>query len=185
MAYGDETVIALSKGKNVLLTLGALAFVAGGAWMVSLDADQIRSAGLLRSPLLFQVVGWVAIGFFGLCGAIALRKLFDDRPGLVLHAGGLVDNSSGVSAGAVPWSDIAGFSVFSFSGQRSLVIQVRDPDRYAAVGNAAQRAAKRANVRLCGSPLAINPNSLKIGFEPLMDLCRTYHARYAAGVASG
>lgn len=180
MAYTDATVIGLSRGKNVLLLLGSLAFVAGGAWLLSLDPEQIRQHPLFASPLLYRIVGWVSIAFFGLCAVVSAKQLIDGKPGLVLHAGGLVDNSSGVSVGAVPWSDVAGLSVYRMGGQKFMVVLVHDDDKYAGIGNAMQQAARRANIGMCKSPVTITSNSLDVGFDRLQELFETYFDRYGA-----
>jgi hypothetical protein len=81
----------------------------------------------------------------------------------------------------VPWSDVAGFGVFKVQSTRTLVIRVFDTGKYANRGNIMQRALKKANVRLCGSPVAISSNSLKIDFDDLLRLCDEYLARHGRG----
>src|SRR5262245_19949122 len=110
---GERLLIALSKAKIVLLLMGSGVFVAAGLFLWA-NADQFSS------PLYVEAVAIAAIGFFGLCGLFALFKLFDTTPGLILDAEGITDNSSAVSAGRIPWSDITGFTITSVQKQRFL-----------------------------------------------------------------
>lgn len=177
----DQRIIALSKSKMALLLLGACGFVALGLWMLQLGPEDARS---MRVSLTFvRAIGLASVVFFGLCGLVGLKKMFETQPGLVLNSTGLIDNSSGVSAGLVPWTDVAGFGIFQGHNTRTLVIQVFDTDKYANRGNVIQRALKKANVRLCGSPVAISSNALKIDFDELLRLCGDYLARYGRDAA--
>jgi hypothetical protein len=182
MSNTDERIIPLSKSKLLVLLIGAGGFVALGAWLFQMGQQE---AGLLRAPLaVVQAVGLAGILFFGFCGLVGLKKLFATEPGLVLDSTGILDNSSAISAGFVPWADIAGFGIFQVHNTRTLVIQVFDIDKYANRGSAMQRALKKTNVRLCGSPVAVSPSALKIDFDELLRLCEDYLARYGRGAAA-
>jgi hypothetical protein len=50
--------------------------------------------------------GLAGIIFFGFVGFYLLKKLFNKKPGLIISNSGIVDNSSGISVGFIPWSDI-------------------------------------------------------------------------------
>jgi hypothetical protein len=165
--------IPLSRTKTSLLLAGSLAFVASGiAFLVFAESTDLP-------PALLRAVGVVAIAFFGLCGAYALRKLFDDAPGLVISAEGIHDNTSAISVGPIPWADITGLRESVVTGQRFLVVDVIDPSKYTARGNLIQRAFKGLNLRSYGSPIFISANTLKIGHDELMALATEAHARNA------
>lgn len=172
----EEKVIELSKVKIVLLVIGALAFVGGGAWFLSLDAEFIKSQGMLRSPTLIYGLGVVSIAFFGLCGLVGIRKLLDRSPGLIVNSEGLVDNSSGVSAGFIPWSEVVGIEEFEVQKQKLIYLQVSNPNKYVNNGNVLQRMANRANTKLYGTPVQISSNSLKISYDDLLKTINEYYS---------
>ena len=178
MQTSDAKIIGLSRNKTLRLLAGSLAFVAGGSWMLHLSAADIERLPGFNLPWLTHGLGVVLVVFFGLGMLVGLRKLLDRRPGLVLDAKGLHDNTSGVSAGLVPWSEITGFSVFQVYGQRSLIVHVSDPLKYAALGGITGRTLRRINLKLCGSPVAITAQSLQIDFDDLIELCQGYHRQY-------
>lgn len=182
MDSADETVIELNKTKMALLLLAACAFVAVGAWLLTHDAAAIRTGRSFRlffnEPAYAYGLGLLSILFFGFCGVVAVRKLFDKKPGLVLNSSGLVDNASGASAGPIPWSDVAGYEVIEIQGQKMLVIQVRDPRKYIDRGGALRRALNRASYKMGGGPVTIPSNTLKIGFPELVALFDQYRRKY-------
>lgn len=174
----DEKIIEFSKGKILLLVIGAAVFVALGMWMYLLDPPWIESQHRFNDPLLTHGIGIVSVVCFGLCGIVGIKKLFERRPGLILSAAGLSDNSSGVSAGLIPWDEIEGFGVFEIQRQKLLVIRLADPKKYIQTGGIWRRALRAMNFKLCGSPFAISSNALAIKFDDLVSLCNVYRAKY-------
>lgn len=185
MSTLDEQAIPLSKSKLILLLLAACGFVALGAGMLQMEAAEIEAQRRFNSPWLVHGIGWVGVLFFGLCGVFAARKLFDKTPGLVLNAQGIFDNSSAVAAGLIPWADISGFGVFELQKQKTLIIKVRDAEPYIEKGNAMKRALNRMNHKLCGSPVAISANALKMNFDELQQICQRYFATYGRAEPPG
>ena len=173
----EERVIELSKVKIILLTLGAVAFVLLGAWFLSLDTQTIKSQRKFNSPTLVYGVGIVSIAFFGLCGLIAVKKLFDNSPGLIINSEGILDNSSGVSAGIIPWGEIVGIGEYQVHKQKFISIQVKDPEKYVNNGSALKRIANRADIKLCGTPINISANSLKISHDDLLQTIGEYYRK--------
>jgi hypothetical protein len=174
----DEKRIALSKSKLRLLFVGSILFVAMGIWMVQLDVADIEAHSRYNNPVMMHGIGVVAILFFGLCAVFGARKLLDKRPGLILNSAGLLDNSSAVAAGFVPWSEVVGFSIFEVQHQKTLVVRVREPERYIAAGGMFKRMLNRMNYKLCGSAVVISVNSLKLSFDELLEISHTYFHRY-------
>jgi hypothetical protein len=165
--------IPFSRWKLVLLLVGALGFVALGFWLY-------RFAEQIRSPVVFELKFWAgaAIGFFGLCAIVAVIKLCDRRPGLVIDDAGLIDNSSGLSAGRIPWSDIKGFTVNTIEKQRILAIEVHDPGKYVRQAHPLKRPVVELNAKHYGSPIQISAHALAIDFDTLLKTITEAHARY-------
>lgn len=176
----DQTIIPLSRTKLLLVMAGSMVFVIGGWWMFRAQPGSALEGGPLGHLTLVHAMGLIGIAFFGLVAAFAFRKLFDRSPGLVLREDGIVDNSSGVAAGLIPWRDIVGFDVMVIQQSRMLVIRVVSPEAYIERGNPLKRSLNRMNFKLCGSPLAIASTTLKINFDELVRLCSAYHAKYGA-----
>lgn len=178
MTGSDETRIALSKTKMLLLILASAAFIGIGAWMLTLDAAQIEAQRRFNNPLFIYGIAWAAIVFFTWTGVVGIRKMIDEKPGLIFNSDGITDNSSGVSAGLIPWSEISGFSVYQIQKQTMLVVLLKNPKIYIDRGSAFQRTLNRANAKMCGSPVSITSSSLKIDFAALQKLSHDYFIKY-------
>ena len=173
----DELVIELSKSKAILMILGSFGFVAAGYWLFSMDAAAMRE-GLIDDPLFVHGVGIVGMVFFGMVGIVGIRKLFDKKPGLVLNSAGIIDNSSGLAAGFIPWSEITGAEIYEVHRQKMLIIKVRNPEEFIQRGNVLQRAMVKMGSKMSGSPIAITSNTLKINFPQLLSTFEQYHQKY-------
>lgn len=164
-----ELVIPVSKTKIFLITFGAAAFVALGILLFVIADEQPR-----YDPLVVKLVGVAAILFFGLAFGFSVKKLFDPSPGLIISADGIVDNSSGVAAGKIPWNEITGLTVTTVHSQRFLTVHVHHPERYLDQGGFLRRMANKANFKYYGSPIQISANSLKINFDDLITTIRQH-----------
>lgn len=180
----DELVIELSKSKAVLLILIALAGVAGGIWLLSMDERTIARDLPIEDPLFVHGVGIACIVFSGLCSILAVRKFFDKRPGLVLNSTGIIDNSSGIAAGFIPWSEITGAEIYKFQRQKMLIVKVRNPEEFIQRGNLLKRITVRMSHKMCGSPIGITANTLNINFDKLLSLFTQYQQKYGRSMTA-
>jgi hypothetical protein len=172
----ETVVVPLGRSKMLLLLGASLLFVFAGAWIFGLDAAEIAAQRRYNNPLIMHGAGMAAMMLGGLGAIVMVRKLVDRRPGLVLDAHGLTDNSSAVSAGLIPWRDIAGFEVHRIQGQRLLYVLLHDPDAYIARCGPIKRVLLRANQRIAASPIAITSNALSMDFDTVVALTERYLA---------
>ena len=121
-----------------------------------------------HSALYVKAVAAAAIAFFSACGLFALFKLFDRTPGLVIDAEGIIDNSSGLSAGRIPWSDIRGLHVTVVQQRKFICVQVHDPDKYVQRASFLKRQLDRLNAKYFGGPIFISAVALRTDFDELL-----------------
>lgn len=176
MGAADELVIELSKSKMLLMILGSFGFVAAGYWLF-MDAATIARE-IHKNQLFIHYTGLVGMAFFSLTGIVGIRKIFDKRPGLVLNSAGIIDNSSGLAAGFIPWSEITGAAIYEVRRQKMLIIKVRNPEEFIQRGNIFQQAMVRMGSKMSGSPIAITSNTLQINFPELLSRFEQYHRKY-------
>lgn len=155
MSSQAEKSIELSKGTIAGLMCGAIAFVAVGVWMFVV---------LNGNPLFRLSISGATIIFFGFLGVGGLRMLLSKSPGLVFNRHGFVDNSSLVSAGFVPWSEVVEIE----QDPMFLYIHVRHPQQYVGRGNVMQKMMRLATQKMHGTPIAISANLLKINYADLV-----------------
>ncbi|HEV8484775.1 MAG TPA: STM3941 family protein, partial [Blastocatellia bacterium] len=108
-------MIPLSKKKVSLLILGSALFLGVSIWLWSIAETQDR-----YNPLFVKGVALASGLFFALCGVSGLTTVFDTRPGLIIDAQGIMDNSSAGSVGRILWCEITALRVAEISGQRFL-----------------------------------------------------------------
>ena len=142
----------------------SLIMVAGSAWLA------------LFPWVLFpvKVVGLIGILFFGLCGGWILAKLFSKRISLVLDREGLLDNSSALPAGRIPWDQIARMGIMKVENQRFLGIDVRDRTLLPSSASAFRKWAEDFNLAVSGYPLGIPSTTIDRTLEELHDLIARY-----------
>jgi hypothetical protein len=161
--------IPLSKSKLYLSVLLSLMFVALGFWMLSgtPQSDHV----IFGNKTLMMITGLVSIGFFGLAGFTAFRKISDSKPGLLVDAQGITDNSSGLAVGHIPWADIRGFNMKSTFNQKFLMVLLNNPEDYINRQTSGfKRNAMRMNLRTHGSPVTLSAGTLKTNMKDLQAL---------------
>lgn len=159
--------IPLSKSKLILMLSGALAFVAIGLWFVI--APPTIDNSYWGSPVKIAIAGYASIIFFGLCAFYLIRKLPDTKPGLIVDNEGLTDNSSGLSAGHILWSDIVNISVVEIHKQKLIMLHVKNPQDYIDRQTSLfKRKSMELNYKMYGTPLSITSNGLQTSFENLL-----------------
>lgn len=151
------------------MLLGALAFVAIGLWFVI--APPTIENSYWGNPVKLAIAGYASILFFGLCAFYLIRKLPDTKPGLIIDHEGLTDNSSGLSAGRVLWSDIVNLSVIQIHKQKLIMLHVKNPQEYIGRQTSLfKRKSMELNYKMYGTPLSITANGLQTSFEDLLTI---------------
>jgi hypothetical protein len=156
-----EVRIATSRIKIALIAIGAWAFAAGGVGMLCVS---LFGAAMLGPT---AVIGLLGALFFGPIAVWATLKLFDARPALVIDAEGIIDNSSGVAAGRIRWSEVTAIGTSFVVGQRFVCVLVTDTERFLTQGTRLQRFLRRRNMELVGTPITISSNGMAVRFGTL------------------
>jgi len=161
--------IALSNKKLILMLIGAIAFVILGLWFII--APPKISNPFFGDPTRLLIISIVAIVFFGLSAVYIARKISDKKPGLIIDKIGLTDNSSGVAAGQILWSDIENISVIEIHQQKLIMLEVKNPQDYIDKQTSGfKRKMMQMNFNMYGTPLSISSNSLNIKFDELIKI---------------
>lgn len=166
---GHRIEIQLSKITLTLAIVGSLTFVGLGLWFVISPPSPEHFHRY--SPTTILLAGYASIIFFGLGALILIRKLPDTRPGLIIDDQGIHDNSNGISAGQILWSDISNISVIEIRNQRLILLQVNNPYDYInRQSNKFNKKLMTINYNMYGTPLSLTSNGLKISFADLHKL---------------
>lgn len=166
---GQRIEIPLSRFKIVLMLLGALLFIAIGLWFV-IAPPRIENS-FWGNQTKITIVGYASIIFFGLCAFFLFRKLPASEAGLIIDDMGIMDNSGGLSAGQILWSEIENISVIEIHRQKLIMLKVKNPQHYIGRQTSLlKRKGMELNNKMYGTPLSITSNGLKTSFDNLLKL---------------
>ena len=165
----EKIEIPLSKLKLTLMLVGSIFFILIGV-LFSINPDNYVSA-ICRNPTIIFVAGIASILFSSICAIYIVRKLPDNKPGLIIDKIGLTDNSSGVSAGQILWSDIENISVIEIHRQKLIMLHVKNPHDYIDKQTSGfKRKMMQMNFNMYATSLSITSNSLQIKFDQLLNI---------------
>jgi hypothetical protein len=123
-----------------------------------------------HSNVVKQILGWIAIAFFGYGFYAIPRKLWQPRlPRIVIDDAGI---TTGTSAGVVEWADIEAFRVDAIRGTKFLSIDVVDPEKYLARMPPLARKSAQLNPRFGVSEIALSFVDLTPGLAEACDFLR-------------
>jgi hypothetical protein len=166
MSNSKPIEIKLSKAKLILMFLGCLMFVVLGVLFIK-DPGKYKSI-IMRSPTFIFIAGCAGVIFFGVIAFYLIKKLKDKSYGLIISEEGISDNSSGVSAGYIPWTDIILIRESKIVNQKLINIVVKNPQVYINRGkNLLEKRAMQMNYKTFGTPICISVNGLKINYNEL------------------
>lgn len=171
-AMSSKIEIPLNKTKIVGLFVGSAVFVVLGILFIK-NAETFVSP-IMRSPEVIKTTCIVGVCFFGIGIVFITRKLFDNRPGLIIDQYGLTNNSGAGNVGLIEWEDITGIETKQVMSTKFLIIHTNQPGKY--IGRAKNTFAKQTmtlNNKTYGSPISITANSLNTDFKSLEKLVRT------------
>ena len=159
MPVTQDFVTYPSRWRIALLVLGSVAFVVLGAWMVG-GFGPVPVSPRYPPEEIFAV-GWLSVTFFGLCGAMWTRRLFDGREQLRIGPAGV--RSASWSDQTIPWSEIVDVTTWSYRRQRAIILHLRNRGRFPGRGLAALLAG--ANRKLTGGDVAISLTGTSRSFD--------------------
>jgi hypothetical protein len=155
----DEFVAQNSRVRLALFLLGAIVLVWGGLLLIG-------AFGPLRisnrhSPEVMAAFGWFGIAFFGACAILIAKRLFEGGEALRIDRTGI--SFAAWSDQTIPWSEITDITEWSFRGQRSIILHLRDPARFP--GKGVLGFAAKANRALTGGDVPISLTGTNRSFD--------------------
>jgi len=162
--------IKLSRTKTLRLVTGSFVFVIFG--LLFLLAPVTFIYPILRNVMIIRIVGVIGVLFFGTVGLLGLKKMFNKTLGLTIDENGITDNTNATSVGLINWADITEIKTKQVMSSKSLLIFTSNPDKYLNRANGFKRILMKGNMKMCGTPLTITPNTLNVGFDKLERLIK-------------
>ena len=155
--------IPLSKTKNILMVLGATAFIVIGTLFILTPTSFLSI--ICRSPFIIRLSGIASVLFFGAAGIYGIIKLFDTRAGLTITDVGIIDNTNASSVGLINWSDITEIKIKEVVRTKFLLVFVKNPENYIDKVGSIKRMLLKISMKTYETPLSITCSSLKCNFS--------------------
>ncbi len=151
----EPIVIRKSWLRSLLLVIVGFAMTGGGVFIILVKPAD-------------KWIGLFTVFFFGACTLVAVQRLLDSRPRLVIDDHGIYDRTLGV--GRIPWSEITGAEVRSIQGNEFVSVYVRDARMLRMEVSPLRNALNAANRALGFSEFNINLSGLAIDANQLQEL---------------
>lgn len=160
--------IPLSKTKILFAIGGSVLLVVAGIFLFTTIASDYQ--GL--NQMVIKAVGVIGGLFFSVTGIYGVRRLFDNRIGLIIDEAGITDYSAATSIGFIPWTDIAEIRTEQVMSSKFILIFTKDPIPFLEKVTGIKRKLLEANMKMYGTPFAITSNTLQYDFNSLEKLLR-------------
>lgn len=139
----ERFVARTSTSRTLLLVLGSLAFVVGGAWIAGLFGASPRPDR--------EWVGWLALFFFTATSAAGVARLFQERERIVVDQRGFTWR--GWSNDHISWDEVTEIKEWRYRRQHMYCLALRHPSHYPATTVFGRIA--RLNAAVGAAPLTI------------------------------
>lgn len=163
----ERITIRFSKVKWIAIAVLTCAVAAGCAFMATHPDGSSR-----HSPLYVQTVSIAVMLICGAVAVVAVVRLLDRKPGLVIDRQGFDDRSHFDSVGRVDWADVRELRVMTVGRKRMLAVDVHDRGRFARRGNLLRRFMRMAPI---GGPVVLGSGGLDVDFDTLVQIVRRFH----------
>lgn len=149
-----DFVAKSSPMKVAIAVMGSLAFIGIGLWMIGVFGDPPMQRRL--SPAVVYGIGWITVLFFGSTAVLWAKRLVGAGEEVRIGAAGI--RWARWSDQTIPWPEIRDVTEWSASGQRSIILHLRNPARYPGRGILGWFA--KANHALTGGDIALSLTGL-------------------------
>lgn len=148
------------------LTFASMVFVAVGILLIVVGQWEEET------PIIMIIIGFISVGFFGLCLIYCLYRLMNKRPSIIINGDGIMDNSSYIGGGLLKWSDIQDVVLYEFMGQRFIGLKLHDIERFMAQQSGMKKALIRMNKRMINMPVNIPQSGVRMPLDQLYTLIK-------------
>lgn len=173
---------AQSRKKLVGIVIAAVPTLFGAIKILEKTPEQhdkmFTGAAFVLYPLAV-----IAIAGIAAATVFIFRKLRDTSPGFTIDDAGFTDNSSAVSAGFIPWSEVEGIDERTILGQHYIRVRTRNPEALIERQRGAfKRFMMRRNHRWFHAAISISAGALRCSIEELKDALDRRFKAYREGV---
>ena len=125
----EELEIRQNTNGNVLYTLGALILVIGGFIVLFMKYRTFVDMEIFGTSILvfygFKIIALVGIIFFGYICIYCIKRASEGTPLVIVNKEGIIDNSSAIAVGFIPWENIGNIYIKSTLGNKFIHLNLK------------------------------------------------------------
>ena len=170
----ERIEIFTSKKKNIFLLFLVIIFLAVGIFCF-LNANELSNDGK-RSIVFIEVISIIVV-IFALIALFFIINLLNNQWVLAIDEKALYIRIQKYYL--IPWEEIIGFQELEIKGNKSILIQVRNPETLIAnEKNFFVKKMMQWSQKIYGSPISIASSTMKISHKELFSLLLVSFATY-------
>lgn len=169
----EEIIIKQSFKKQITLTFM-------GILMLFLSFLTYNTAEILYSSkfakIFLKITGLIGIIFFGLAFLFIIYRLFKPKNILTINIDGFIDNSSAISLGYIPWSEVEKIKEFKVISERFIGVELKNEEEYLKRTSNIKLKLLKINLKIGYPIISINLNSTKADIEVITLIMIEYYS---------
>ena len=171
----ERIEIFTSKKKNVFLLFLVIIFLAVGIFCF-LNANELSNDGK-RSIIFIEVISIIVVIFALIALVFIIKNLLNNQWVLAIDEKALHIRIQKYYL--IPWQEIIGFQELEIKGNKSILIQVRNPGTLIAnEKNFFVKKMMQWSQKMYGAPISIASSTMKISHKKLVSLLLVSFATY-------
>ena len=171
----DRIEIFTSKKKNVFLLFLVIIFLAVGIFCF-LNANELSNDGK-RSIIFIEVISIIVVIFALIALVFIIKNLLNNQWVLAIDEKALHIRIQKYYL--IPWQEIIGFQELEIKGNKSILIQVKNPETLIAnEKNFFVKKMMQWSQKMYGAPISIASSTMKISHKKLVSLLLVSFATY-------
>ena len=171
----ERIEIFTSKKKNIFLLFLVIIFLAVGIFCF-LNANELSNDGK-RSIIFIEVISIIVVIFALIALVFIIKNLLNNQWVLAIDEKNLHIRIQMYYL--IPWQEIIGFQELEIKGNKSILIQVRNPETLIAnEKNFFVKKIMQWSQKMYGAPISIASSTMKISHKELVSLLLVSFATY-------
>ena len=171
----ERIEIFTSKKKNVFLLFLVIIFLAVGIFCF-LNANELSNDGK-RSIIFIEVISIIVVIFALIALVFIIKNLLNNQWVLAIDEKALHIRIQKYYL--IPWQEIIGFQELEIKGNKSILIQVKNPETLIAnEKNFFVKKMMQWSQKIYGAPISIASSTMKISHKKLVSLLLVSFATY-------
>ena len=171
----ERIEIFTSKKKNIFLLFLVIIFLAVGIFCF-LNANELSNDGK-RSIIFIEVISIIVVIFALIALVFIIKNLLNNQWVLAIDEKALHIRIQKYYL--IPWQEIIGFQELEIKGNKSILIQVKNPETLIAnEKNFFVKKMMQWSQKMYGAPISIASSTMKISHKKLVSLLLVSFATY-------